>query len=554
MLRVQHRQKCVVSGTARSMRGKREVQTTCESRELLRQTRRYGIWWGKHATDPPPFLSFPSSCARRAVTAQPQSASAIGRQLTKPCLDKDVLLTGNLCRLGGAPRDALLEALVTRHAACGANASELAMMQIKRRARIAPPRCILFRCQSRHKSTEEQGRKGQSIKKFQKECIGAGNSGIAIGKKCFPGETTKSSRCSCSARTMFSSLALRSICALALLHSANAFLPQFAGRVGSSRSNLAMAPRMTMAPTSPVADGGASPFGTGADLQDMVDRARLENTGSSHAPSALVQISGDKFHRKINLLGSTGSIGTQTLDIVDACSKQYACRTSHIIFIVVRRALGPYRHFAAMLRSRSRAGNVLDRRLGRRHQRRPPLRADQEIQSQNRQSPPPASSFLIPHSSFLFPLSSQITAAHWRALALTLGLADAGLREERGDAEGAEGGDVWVQREDARVCVWRVGHRRGCQVRRRRRGRDWHRRLCWPPPHGLRSSSSLYPICSRSPLSVLSALSALSSRRSLLSLLPISPPLSLRPSLLFPFLVPSLQSLPPVPSLQSLPP
>lgn len=58
---------------------------------------------------------------------------------------------------------------------------------------------------------------------------------------------------------------------------------------------------MTMAPTSPVADGGASPFGTGADLQDMVDRA----------------ISGDKFHRKINLLGSTGSIGTQTLDIVE---------------------------------------------------------------------------------------------------------------------------------------------------------------------------------------------------------------------------------------------
>jgi len=47
--------------------------------------------------------------------------------------------------------------------------------------------------------------------------------------------------------------------------------------------------------------GGAAPFGTQADLQDTVDRAAQ----------------GQTWKKKVTLLGSTGSIGTQTLDIVD---------------------------------------------------------------------------------------------------------------------------------------------------------------------------------------------------------------------------------------------
>lgn len=46
---------------------------------------------------------------------------------------------------------------------------------------------------------------------------------------------------------------------------------------------------------------GAAPFGSKEDLQDMVTRATQ----------------GDGFKRKITLLGSTGSIGTQTLDICE---------------------------------------------------------------------------------------------------------------------------------------------------------------------------------------------------------------------------------------------
>jgi 1-deoxy-D-xylulose-5-phosphate reductoisomerase len=85
---------------------------------------------------------------------------------------------------------------------------------------------------------------------------------------------------------------------------ADAFAPA-GGRLALPRSvrlSPATAARRTcMAGGAAMPDGGAAPFGTQADLQDTVDRAAQ----------------GQSWKRKVTLLGSTGSIGTQTLDIVE---------------------------------------------------------------------------------------------------------------------------------------------------------------------------------------------------------------------------------------------
>ena len=94
---------------------------------------------------------------------------------------------------------------------------------------------------------------------------------------------------------------------LLLAAAGDAFAPSASsGRLALPRRSPRCAPRtssllMTTPSAGSLADGGAAPFGTQADLQDTVDRAAQ----------------GQKWKRKINLLGSTGSIGTQTLDIVE---------------------------------------------------------------------------------------------------------------------------------------------------------------------------------------------------------------------------------------------
>jgi len=92
---------------------------------------------------------------------------------------------------------------------------------------------------------------------------------------------------------------------LLLAASADAFAPSAGGRPAFPRSaRLATSSRKTevcMAGGAALPNGGAAPFGTQADLQDTVDRAAQ----------------GQSWKRKITLLGSTGSIGTQTLDIVE---------------------------------------------------------------------------------------------------------------------------------------------------------------------------------------------------------------------------------------------
>jgi 1-deoxy-D-xylulose-5-phosphate reductoisomerase len=93
---------------------------------------------------------------------------------------------------------------------------------------------------------------------------------------------------------------------LLLATSVDAFSPS-GGGVSLPRAAARLAPAaprrktISMAGGAPLPDGGAAPFGTQADLQDTVDRAAQ----------------GQSWKRKITLLGSTGSIGTQTLDIVE---------------------------------------------------------------------------------------------------------------------------------------------------------------------------------------------------------------------------------------------
>jgi len=84
---------------------------------------------------------------------------------------------------------------------------------------------------------------------------------------------------------------------------ADAFAPGRLALPRSARLSPATAARRTvcMAGGAAMPDGGAAPFGTQADLQDTVDRAAQ----------------GQSWKRKVTLLGSTGSIGTQTLDIVE---------------------------------------------------------------------------------------------------------------------------------------------------------------------------------------------------------------------------------------------
>ena len=83
----------------------------------------------------------------------------------------------------------------------------------------------------------------------------------------------------------------------------DAFAPGGLALPRSGRLSPAAAARRTvcMAGGAAMPDGGAAPFGTQADLQDTVDRAAQ----------------GQSWKRKVTLLGSTGSIGTQTLDIVE---------------------------------------------------------------------------------------------------------------------------------------------------------------------------------------------------------------------------------------------
>lgn len=86
---------------------------------------------------------------------------------------------------------------------------------------------------------------------------------------------------------------------LLILHSASAFtaarlpLPRVRGASAACSRTCMMAGEKPML--------GAAPFGTNEDMLDMVTRATKDGN----------------WKKKITLLGSTGSIGTQTLDIVD---------------------------------------------------------------------------------------------------------------------------------------------------------------------------------------------------------------------------------------------
>ena len=100
---------------------------------------------------------------------------------------------------------------------------------------------------------------------------------------------------------------IRTLIALATAAgTADAFLGTSIAGINSPGRVLSGSRRLSMA----VLEGqGAAPFGTNEDLKDTMDRI----------------MQGNNFKKKINLLGSTGSIGTQTLDIVDymPVSKQW---------------------------------------------------------------------------------------------------------------------------------------------------------------------------------------------------------------------------------------
>ncbi|KAJ1481815.1 hypothetical protein T484DRAFT_1805994 [Baffinella frigidus] len=94
---------------------------------------------------------------------------------------------------------------------------------------------------------------------------------------------------------------------------ADAFAPGVGPSPMLRRARATAAAPVRMAGGLALPDGGAAPFGTQADLQDTVNRAAEGDSFKKKSRAA----QGDSFKKKVTLLGSTGSIGTQTLDIID---------------------------------------------------------------------------------------------------------------------------------------------------------------------------------------------------------------------------------------------
>jgi hypothetical protein len=78
-----------------------------------------------------------------------------------------------------------------------------------------------------------------------------------------------------------------------------AFLVHAALALASAPSRLGASARLAQPRAQARMGAGAAPFGTPADFRDTVERAL-----------------GDNSKKHVALLGSTGSIGTQTLDII----------------------------------------------------------------------------------------------------------------------------------------------------------------------------------------------------------------------------------------------
>ena len=90
-----------------------------------------------------------------------------------------------------------------------------------------------------------------------------------------------------------------------LAHDAAAFSPS----IGSGRASTSL--NVFSAPGS---------LGTG---EGWIDPSAPVNTASSLEKTLAESLKGSTFQKRISILGSTGSIGTQTLEIVDACPENY---------------------------------------------------------------------------------------------------------------------------------------------------------------------------------------------------------------------------------------
>lgn len=100
---------------------------------------------------------------------------------------------------------------------------------------------------------------------------------------------------------------------LLLAHEASSFSPSTAAAVGSSTSRATTSLNDVFSPP-----GSA---GTG---EGWIDPCSPVNSAASLKKTLSESLKGSTFKKRISILGSTGSIGTQTLDIVDACPDNFS--------------------------------------------------------------------------------------------------------------------------------------------------------------------------------------------------------------------------------------
>jgi 1-deoxy-D-xylulose-5-phosphate reductoisomerase len=117
-----------------------------------------------------------------------------------------------------------------------------------------------------------------------------------------------------------------SLLLVAVVRDASSFAPPSIIIGGAPRgiATSSTAPSTTTTTTTTALRSVFSPPGSAGTGEGWIDPSSPVNTAASLRKTLAECLKGSTFRKRISILGSTGSIGTQTLEIVDACPDNFA--------------------------------------------------------------------------------------------------------------------------------------------------------------------------------------------------------------------------------------